>query len=83
MNEYPVGVRRKDFEFGLYNLTRRDPSPRGPIAFEIGTNDDLAVVRFHARERQIPPARRFAGADRSRLSFFSEYQRMRAASRSG
>ena len=59
MNEYPVGVRRKDFEFGLYNLTRIDPSPRGPIAFDIGTNDDLAVVRFHARERQSSTGTRF------------------------
>jgi hypothetical protein len=51
LNEYPQGVRRKDFEIGLYQLTRQDPVPRGPVSFDIGRNDDLALVRFHARER--------------------------------
>jgi hypothetical protein len=52
INEYPQGVRRKDLEFGLYRLTRQDPEPRGPVGFPIGKDDDVNVVRFHARERQ-------------------------------
>jgi hypothetical protein len=61
VNEYPHGVRRKDLEFGLYRLTRDDPSPRGPVGFAIGKDDDLNVVRFHARERQSDMEYRWSG----------------------
>jgi hypothetical protein len=50
VNDYPQGVRRKDLEFGVYRLTRTDPAPRGPVGLAIGRDDDLNVVRFHARE---------------------------------
>jgi hypothetical protein len=60
-NEYPHGVRRKDLEFGLYRLTRQDPEPPGPIGFLIGEDDDLNVVRFHARERQGDMPYRWTG----------------------
>ena len=36
INEYPHGVRRKDFEFGLYRLTREHRAPHGPVGFVIG-----------------------------------------------
>jgi hypothetical protein len=50
-NAYPQGVLRKDFEYGLFRLALGDRRPAGPIDFEIGLQDDLNVVRFHARER--------------------------------
>jgi len=49
-NAYPSGVRRKEFDFGLYKLVPRVPRPDGPIALTIGAGDDLHVVRFHAKE---------------------------------
>jgi hypothetical protein len=52
INAYPSGPRRKDFEFGLYQLAIDEPQPRGPIDARIGVDDDLKVVRFHARERR-------------------------------
>jgi hypothetical protein len=51
INEYPQGVRRKDLEFGLYRLSRQVTDPTGPRDVPIGKDDDLNVVRFHARER--------------------------------
>ena len=50
LNAYPKGVRRKDFEFGLYRLSPAADRPRGPIRLTIGRLDDLQVVRFHAKE---------------------------------
>ena len=61
INDYPQGVRRKDLEFGLYRLTRRDPEPKGLVDFPIGKDDDLNVVRFHARERQGDVPYRWSG----------------------
>jgi hypothetical protein len=51
INAYPQGTRRKDFEFGLYRVTSSAPRANGPIDLHIGGQDDLNVVRFHARER--------------------------------
>jgi hypothetical protein len=50
LHAYPSGVRRKEFEYGLYRLVSREAPPRGPIDLTIGFRDDLHVVRFHARE---------------------------------
>jgi hypothetical protein len=51
-NAYPEGIRRKDFEFGLYRLGGRERMAGGPVDVGIGLRDDLNVVRFHARERR-------------------------------
>ena len=51
MNAYPRGAHRKDFEFGLYRVTFSEPRPNAPIDIAVGRDDDLHVVRFHARER--------------------------------
>jgi hypothetical protein len=52
LNAYPTTVHAKEFEFGLYELTAGVPAERGPVDLVIGGNeDDLHVVRFHARER--------------------------------
>jgi hypothetical protein len=49
---YPRGVRYKEFDFSIYELTPPDPErSAGPIDLDIGTRDDLYVVRFHAKER--------------------------------
>ncbi len=52
-NAYPRGSRRKEFEFGLYEFTKADPAPlRGQwFDLDIGVNDDLHVLRFHAKEQ--------------------------------
>jgi hypothetical protein len=50
LNAFPRGVRQKEFEFGLYEFT--DPVARTGAAFEldVGTDDDLNVLRFRAKE---------------------------------
>jgi hypothetical protein len=50
MNAYPTHVRRKEFDFGIYRFVDPQPLPDG-IAFDVGTMDDLQVVRFNAKER--------------------------------
>jgi len=50
MNAYPTHARRKEFEFGIYRFVDPSPLPEH-IAFDVGTMDDLHVVRFNAKER--------------------------------
>ncbi len=49
-NVYPTGVRRKEFDFGVYRFVppRADS---GWFALDVGMMDDLHVVRFQAKER--------------------------------
>jgi hypothetical protein len=51
-NAYPEGVRRKEFDFSLYRFLEGGEPARGPVAVDVGTLDDLFVVRFHAKERK-------------------------------
>jgi hypothetical protein len=47
----PRVINRKDLEFGVFAFT--DPAPRredGWFELDLGGNDDLHVLRFHARE---------------------------------
>jgi hypothetical protein len=50
LNRYPSGVRSKKFSFNLYALEPRrgDPDPASDI--RIGLQDDVQVLRFHAKE---------------------------------
>jgi len=50
MNAYPTASRQKEFDFGIYRFT---PPERATswFALDVGTRDDLHVVRFHAKER--------------------------------
>ncbi len=50
LNAYPRFVRHKEFDFGVYEFT--PPQPRSGLWFDldVGTNDDLHVLRFHAKE---------------------------------
>jgi hypothetical protein len=52
MNAYPSGVRRKDFEYGLYQLTTGERPDSTVVDQRVGTLDDLNVVRFYAKERR-------------------------------
>jgi hypothetical protein len=49
-NAYPTGVRRKEFDFGIYRFTDPDLSAE-PFQLDVGTLDDLEVVRLHAKEQ--------------------------------
>jgi hypothetical protein len=52
MNAYPSGVRRKDFEYGLYRLTTGERPAAAMVDQRVGVLDDLNVVRFYAKERR-------------------------------
>ena len=53
-NTYPRAVRMKEFEFGVYRFVLRLRRPAGWISLDIGGQDDLNVVRFHAKELKGP-----------------------------
>ena len=46
----PRAVRRKEFDYGVYQLTIGQ-SPSGPFTLDLGVRDDLHVLRFHAKEQ--------------------------------
>jgi hypothetical protein len=48
-NAYPRSTNRKDFEYSLYELTLPQPPP-AETTLDVGLNDDLNVIRFHAKE---------------------------------
>jgi hypothetical protein len=48
-NAYPRSVKRKEFEYSLYTFGP-PVAPAGPNELDIGVNDDLNVIRFHAKE---------------------------------
>jgi hypothetical protein len=49
-NGYPRRAQQKEFDFSIYRFV--DPPPAGaPFDLKVGTDDDLYVVRFHAKER--------------------------------
>lgn len=63
---YPEGVRRKDFDYTIYQLSLGQ-SGQGGFVLDIGERDDLYVVRFHAKERSDNRSIRWTG----RQSFVS------------
>ncbi len=48
-NAYPRSVKRKEFEYSLYTFGP-PVAPTGANEIDIGVNDDLNVIRFHAKE---------------------------------
>jgi hypothetical protein len=50
LNRYPRYSRQKEFDFGLYELLPAGDAPESTFDLDIGINDDLNVVRFHAKE---------------------------------
>jgi len=63
LNAFPRFVRQKEFEYGLYEFTDREP-PTEDSGFDldIGVRDDLHVVRFHAKEVTEGHTFRWTGA---------------------
>lgn len=45
----PAAVRRKDFDYSVYEIVLGE-SLSGPFTLDIGSRDDLHVLRFHAKE---------------------------------
>ncbi|HEY4659161.1 MAG TPA: hypothetical protein VIH11_06610, partial [Gemmatimonadaceae bacterium] len=50
MNAYPRGARRKEFDFGLFEFTNAPRTPAPWFDLDVGQNDELHVLRFHAKE---------------------------------
>ncbi len=50
LNAYPGGVRRKEFDLGVYELLAQ-PMKRERFDLDIGSTDDLYVRRFYAKEQ--------------------------------
>jgi hypothetical protein len=50
-NALPDGARRKEFDFSIYRFVDPPASPAGDVALDVGVNDDVNVLRFHAKER--------------------------------
>lgn len=48
-NAYPAGPNRKDFEYSLYEFGPPLAAP-ADTTLDVGVNDDLNVIRFHAKE---------------------------------
>lgn len=46
----PRAVSRKDFEFGIYEFTDPMRQPGAWFDLDVGNNDDLHVLRLHAKE---------------------------------
>jgi len=49
LNAYPRFVRQKEFNYTVYAFGPADRQP-ADAALDIGINDDLNVIRFHAKE---------------------------------
>jgi hypothetical protein len=52
-NAYPPGPRHKTYDFGLYELRPRNAAESAGMWFnlDVGSRDDLHVLRFHAKEQ--------------------------------
>jgi hypothetical protein len=50
-NALPDGARRKEFDFSIYRFVDPPAAPAGDVALDVGVNDDVNVLRFHAKER--------------------------------
>jgi hypothetical protein len=48
-NAYPRGPTRKDFEYSVYEFGPPHAAPE-EATLDVGVNDDLNVMRFHAKE---------------------------------
>jgi hypothetical protein len=52
VDAYPRLVHNKEFDYSLYELTApSDAAPDARFNLDVGVNDDLHVVRFHAKEQ--------------------------------
>lgn len=74
-NAYPRGPRRKDFDYTVYEFGPPKPAP-AETTLDVGINDDLNVIRFHAKE--TTEGRTFRWSERQS---FLIVDRIRAADR--
>jgi len=51
LNAYPQGIRHKKFSLSLFQLSRTD-EPIVKTEIDVGTLDDVWVLRFYAKERE-------------------------------
>jgi hypothetical protein len=58
----PRTVRQKEFEFGVYQFLEAPAGDAGWFELDVGANDDLHLLRFHARERSDGRTFRWTGA---------------------
>jgi len=49
-NALPDGPRRKEFDFSVYRFVDPPAASSGVVALDVGVNDDVNVLRFHAKE---------------------------------
>ena len=49
-NGLPDGARRKEFDFSIYRFVDPPAAAPGHVALDVGVNDDVNVLRFHAKE---------------------------------
>jgi hypothetical protein len=59
-NIYPDGVHRKDFDYTLYEITTAEVADGG-FSLDVGSRDDLNVVRFYAKETSDGRSIRWTG----------------------
>ncbi len=50
VDAYPTTIRRKEFEYGLYEFTSAEPPASRTFDLDVGVRDDLHVLRFYAKE---------------------------------
>lgn len=60
-NGYPRGPRRKEFEYGVYAFGPPTPRSREPFDLDVGSEDNLHVLRFHASETSDGRSFRWTG----------------------
>ena len=51
INAYPKYVRHKEYDFGVFEFTPPQPPSASWFDLDVGVNDDLYVLRFHAKEK--------------------------------
>jgi len=57
-NSYPTGPRMREFDYGLYRFV--DPTAAtGRLDLSVGVQDDLNMIRFHAKERLLATGQPF------------------------
>jgi Dolichyl-phosphate-mannose-protein mannosyltransferase len=59
-DRYPSGVKRKDFDYSVYQLSIGGVTGAG-FVLDVGDRDDLNVVRFYAKERSDGRTVRWTG----------------------
>ena len=62
IDRYPRWVRQKEFDYGVYEFTAAQPVESLWFDLDVGSRDDLHVLRFHAKEQADGRSFRWTGA---------------------